>query len=317
MTRENLPIELRNNQLANKRKNKRRIEGIKRVGRIVFNLGIAVGALRMSSIIGGPIATIVGTGIYLGSGTKAVYEILTKKIIENSMFLQRRTLNGEIKISQSLNIIRISQKLKDFKQPGEKEALMGLEAMVALKNIKQTYEDKGVQTIMGSIGENNVYPQVYSTTTHGANIEMVEALAELGYLEVQRKLPKKKSSLILEKLGFGRYKEAKRELLAMLKKDETYKRQVYDIAFSITDKPVNFEQIYKMYIEMKGRGEKTPQYESVKKIARIFYGLRSKKIDISKNELGETIIDYNAQESFVRRIMREGKNSCKQYRERS
>jgi len=193
----------------------------------------------------------------------------------------------------------------------EKGAMMGLELITELQSIKQRFEDKGVMAETSLNEQNNVYPQVYTTTTHGVNIDTIQALATLGYLQIERKEPTKKSNLFFEKLGFGQYQEVKK---ALFSKDESKKVQMYDLALKVTDKPIDFEEIYKSYLDLKGTREKSEKISAIKRIGIIMEALRKRNIDIVKNDIGETVIDYNAQESFATRIKRERTNSSAEYR---
>lgn len=310
MSQENLPIELKNNQLAiSKRNNKRTIEGIKRVGKIVLSAGIGiigVGISGMASPVVAAAGMTVGVAGLANAGIDAIY----KKPNKSSMFVQRKTANGEIYISQSVKDFKSFQKMKGFNSY-EKGAMMGLELLTELQSIKQQFEDRDTITEQARDEENDVYPQVFATTTHGVNIDTIEALETLGYLQIERKEPKRKSNLFFEKLGFGQYKEAKESLFS---RDENKKVQMYNIALRVTDKTIDFEEIYKSYLELKGTREKNPQISAVKRLGIIMEALRKRNIDIVKNNIGETVIDYNAQESFANRVKREQTNSSSEYR---
>ena len=129
------------------------------------------------------------------------------------MFVTRRKINGELEIGQDSTKLKQAQKIKELR-PQEKAAMMGLGMMVSLKNIQQMYEDKDIQTKPALNGENNVYPQVFSTVTHGDNVKTLEALEKLGYIQITRKEFKKKSTFAWERLGVGEYKSAQRAFLA-------------------------------------------------------------------------------------------------------
>ncbi|MBQ2836165.1 MAG: hypothetical protein IJE68_04960 [Clostridia bacterium] len=310
MSKENLPIQLKNKQLAvNKRNNKRTIERIKRVGKIILSAGVGLTGVAVSAIAG-PLVATVGMGVGVAGLSNAAIDAMYKKNTQNSMFVQRRNAKGEIYISQSVKDIKSFQKMKGF-NAYEKGAMMGLELITELQSIKQRFEDKGVMTEPSRDGQNNVYPQIYSTTTHGVNIDTMQALETLGYLQIERKEPKNKSNLFFEKLGFGQYQEAKE---ALFSKDESKKVQMYDLALRVTDKPIDFEQIYKSYLDLKGTREKSETISSIKRLGIIMEALRKRNIDIVKNDIGETVIDYKAEESFATRVKREQANSNAEYR---
>ena len=191
MSKEELPMIIPEKKMAIKRQKQRNIEGIKRVGKVVGSFGLAalgVGALGL----GGPIA-VVGAGAYVIAGTNAIKNIIFKSAGKNSMFVTKRKLNGELEIDQDSTKLKQAQKIKAL-QPQEKAAMMGLGMLVSLRNIQQMYEDKDIQTGPAQNGENNVYPQVFSTVTHGDNIKTLEALEKLGYIQIDRKEFKKKST---------------------------------------------------------------------------------------------------------------------------
>jgi len=99
MNQENLPIELRENQLAvNKRNNKRTIEGIKRLGKITLSTVIGLTGVAVSTA-SAPILAVTGMGLGVASLSNAAIDTVFKKISENSMFVQSKIANGEIKIS--------------------------------------------------------------------------------------------------------------------------------------------------------------------------------------------------------------------------
>ena len=310
MSQEKLPIKLKDNQLAvNRRNNKRTIEGIKRVGKILLSTGIGLAGIGISAI-GGPVVATAGMVVGVAGLSNAIIDAMYKKNTKNSMFVQRKNAKGEIYISQSAKDIKSFQKLKGF-NAYEKGAMMGLELITELQGIKQRFDDSGVITEPSRDGQNNVYPQVYSTTTHGVNIDTMQALETLGYIQIERKEPKKKSNLFFERLGFGQYQEA---IEALFSKDESKKVQMYDLALRVTDKPIDFEEIYKSYLGLKGTREKSEATSSIKRLGIIIEALRKRNIDIVKNDIGETVIDYNAQESFASRVKREQTNSCAEYR---
>lgn len=313
MNQENLPVELKNNQLAvRKRNNKRIIEGIKRVGKILLSTGIGLTGVAVSAVTGPVIAT-AGMTVGVAGLANAAIDTVYKKPTKDAMFVQKKEINGEIFIAQSIKEFKSFQKMKGFNS-GEKAAMMGLELITELQSIKQQFEDKNTRTEQTRDGENNVYPQVFASTTHGVNIDTVQALETLGYLQIERKEPRKMSNLLFEKLGFAQDKEERKEILLAAIKNELPRVQMYNIAFRVTDKPLDFEEIYKAYLELKGPREKNPKISATKRIGIILESLRKRNIDIVKNDIGETVIDYNAQESFANRMKREQTNSSAEYR---
>lgn len=314
MSKEELPMIIPEKKMAIKRQKQRNIEGIKRVGNVVGSFGLAalgVGALGL----GGPIA-VVGAGAYVIAGTNAIKNIIFKSAGKNSMFVTKRKLNGELEIDQDSTKLKQAQKIKAL-QPQEKAAMMGLGMLVSLRNIQQMYEDKDIQTEPAQNGENNVYPQVFSTVTHGDNIKTLEALEKLGYIQIDRKEFKKKSTFAWERLGFGEYKSAQKAFLAQFNPEERkgYEHDFYDMAIQITDKKLNVDELAQRYVNVD-QIDKSDRQErkALKTIGLIFKALKNSKIDISMNELGEAQIKYDSEEPLLKRVQRENLDKCEEYR---
>lgn len=314
MSKEELPMIIPEKKMAIKRQKQRNIEGIKRVGKVVGSFGLAalgVGALGL----GGPIA-VVGAGAYVIAGTNAIKNIIFKSAGKNSMFVTKRKLNGELEIDQDSTKLKQAQKIKAL-QPQEKAAMMGLGMLVSLRNIQQMYEDKDIQTEPAQNGENNVYPQVFSTVTHGNNIKTLEALEKLGYIQIDRKEFKKKSTFAWERLGFGEYKSAQKAFLAQFNPEERkgYEHDFYDMAIQITDKKLNVDELAQRYVNVD-QIDKSDRQErkALKTIGLIFKALKNSKIDISMNELGEAQIKYDSEEPLLKRVQRENLDKCEEYR---
>lgn len=314
MSKEELPMIIPEKKMAIKRQKQRNIEGIKRVGKVVGSFGLAalgVGALGL----GGPIA-VVGAGAYVIAGTNAIKNIIFKSAGKNSMFVTKRKLNGELEIDQDSTKLKQAQKIKAL-QPQEKAAMMGLGMLVSLRNIQQMYEDKDIQTEPAQNGENNVYPQVFSTVTHGDNVKTLEALEKLGYIQITRKEFKKKSTFAWERLGVGEYKAAQRAFLAKFNPEERkgYEHDFYDMAIQITDKKLNIDELVQRYVNVDQIDKSNRQErKALKTIGLIFKALKNSKIDISMNELGETQIKYDSEEPLLKRVQRENLDKCEEYR---
>lgn len=314
MSKEELPMIIPEKKMAIKRQKQRNIEGIKRVGKVVGSFGLAalgVGALGL----GGPIA-VVGAGAYVIAGTNAIKNIIFKSAGKNSMFVTKRKLNGELEIDQDSTKLKQAQKIKAL-QPQEKAAMMGLGMLVSLRNIQQMYEDKDIQTEPAQNGENNVYPQVFSTVTHGDNIKTLEALEKLGYIQIDRKEFKKKSTFAWERLGFGEYKSAQKAFLAQFNPEERkgYEHDFYDMAIQITDKKLNVDELAQRYVNVD-QIDKSDRQErkALKTIGLIFKALKNSNIDVSMNELGEAQIKYDSEEPLLKRVQRENYDKCEEYR---
>lgn len=314
MSKEELPMIIPEKKMAIKRQKQRNIEGIKRVGKVVGSFGLAaLGVVALG--LGGPIA-VVGAGAYVIAGTNAIKNIIFKSAGKNSMFVTKRKLNGELEIDQDSTKLKQAQKIKAL-QPQEKAAMMGLGMLVSLRNIQQMYEDKDIQTEPAQNGENNVYPQVFSTVTHGDNIKTLEALEKLGYIQIDRKEFKKKSTFAWERLGFGEYKSAQKAFLAQFNPEERkgYEHDFYDMAIQITDKKLNVDELAQRYVNVD-QIDKSDRQErkALKTIGLIFKALKNSNIDVSMNELGEAQIKYDSEEPLLKRVQRENLDKCEEYR---
>ena len=314
MSKEELPMIIPENKMAIKRQKQRNIEGIKRVGKVVGSFGLA--ALGVGTLgLGGPIA-VVGAGVYVIAGTNAIKNIIFKSAGKNSIFVTKRKLNGELEIDQDSIKLKQAQKIKAL-QPQEKAAMMGLGMLVSLRNIQQMYEDKDIQTEPAQNGENNVYPQVFSTVTHGDNIKTLEALEKLGYIQINRKEFKKKSTFAWERLGVGEYKSAQKAFLAQFNPEErkSYEHDFYDMAIQITDKKLNIDELAQRYVNVDQIDKSNRQErKALKTIGLIFKALKNSNIDVSMNELGESQIAYNSEEPLLGRVKKENFDKSEEYR---
>lgn len=78
MSKEELPMIIPEKKMAIKRQKQRNIEGIKRVGKIAGNFGLA--AIGVGAIgIGGPVA-VAGASAYVLAGTNAIKNIIFKSV---------------------------------------------------------------------------------------------------------------------------------------------------------------------------------------------------------------------------------------------
>lgn len=169
--------------------------------------------------------------------------------------------------------------------------------MYGLQRFKQEFSDKDKKTQKTKDGKNNVYGTIFSTKTHSINIDIFKALDELGYIQIESLKDKNESYLILEKLGFRQIKEAKKAIKAKIfrKKTKEYPKQMQEIKFKITDKPIDLNEIYIRYKEDK-------KNEALRKLYTIIWALRNNAVDIKTDKLGIPIIDYEAEKSIQRRI---------------
>ena len=316
----NLPMSIEKHSLIQKKREQKRIKNnIKRIGKIALNSGIAASGVVIAAI-GGPIGVPIGIGMYTAFATKSLYDIAFKKE-EGTQFVTKRNLKGEISLFQDALDIRGFSRMKGF-EPQEKGALMGIQMLMSLQNYKRQYQDKGIPTEIARDGENQVYPQVFKTVTHGINIKTIEALEKLGYLQIDKnQLLDKKSILFWEKIGFGQYKKAIEALNSVLTRNQDKIKenqvQMSEILFRLTDKPLNLEEIYIKYQDVKSTKDNNPMRKPIRRIGSIIEALKSKNIDIETDEIGLLRMNYNAKESLATRVVREHEifNRNKRYRE--
>lgn len=292
--------------IQQKRNIKRIGDGFKRVGKVMLNSGLSVVTFGAAAIIGGPLAFPVGVGASAILAANAYQEARYNRT-KNSMFMIKRNINGEVTLSQ--DALKSASKIKGF-EPHEKGATMGLEMLVGLENYKQQFEDKKKQIAPSrNESEYGVYPTVFATKTHGINIKTIEALENLGYLQIESKEPKNKSLLLVEKIGFKQYNEAKEAAVAKIKSDEEtlkkHQKQMYEIKFKLTDKPVDLEGLYKNYLQLKETRERTQNRKDIMRIGAILQSLENRNIDLERDNLGVLQIKYGAKEAFAKRVERE------------
>ena len=127
MSKENLPISVDNNKsLAEKRKEKRDFEQIKRSAKAAISAGLAtVGFFTIWFGAGIPPIALAGGAALLGFGTNAIVKKIFKPAGKDSMFVLAKNLKGELEIGQNSLKFKQAQKIKKLKT-AEKAASMGL-----------------------------------------------------------------------------------------------------------------------------------------------------------------------------------------------
>lgn len=228
------------------------------------------------------------------------------------MFNSMKT-DGEIQIFQDLRL-NLASKMKGYNNI-EKAGMMGLQTLVGFSRWKENL--KGTDYEQGENGE-KIYCQKISTHTYGINLKTLKMIEDLGYIKidsVEDRLNKKgdyqeeKKLLILEKLGFKNYGDLKKIAIATLKGDkktlESMKKTFKKITFRLTDKEINFEELYRKSADIHSITEKNEQI-ALRRLSAIFDNkqgiLSTKNIDIAKDGFGRDVIKYNTKESFGDRI---------------
>ena len=305
----NLPMKVDKAELAieNKRNLARINEGLKRVGKIALQGVVAFGGLTVAAISAAPVLTTLGLGTGIYSTYRALYNCLFKTY-SDMMFTTKTKLNGETAIYQDATNIKVLSKMKGF-EPHEKAALMGLQNFVGLQRYKQKFSDKNMISSISKDGKNQVYDKIFSTVTHGVNIKTFKALESLGYIQIESLKDKNNKVLVAERLGFGQYKEAAESMKAVLTNNQEekkkYMKQKQKIGFKLTDKPLDLNELYKEYLDVKNTRGNNPRRKDVKRIGIILEALKDRNIDIKSDKLGIPTINYNSEKSLAKRIEQE------------
>lgn len=299
MSKENLPMIVPENQMVIKRNRKRMIEKVKKIGKFSLDVLVVCGGIMNGS-------TIALLGIVPLAAIRGAQNGIMQRIDKNSIF----ALRGSSEICQDSTHRKPFKKMKGFNK-SEKSAVMGVELMLMLKKMQQQYSDnEKIEKEQSPEQEIKTYPKVISIETHSTNIELLDALNELGYIKKQEKKFLKNSRLIIERLGFGEVKSAMKAMRSALKKEDRYKKEIYHYSFKLTDKPLDFEEIYQKYKESKENDGKS----AINIIGQKFETLRGRNLDIAIDEMGEPQLIENANESFANRVERENTDSSKEYR---
>lgn len=300
----NLPISV-NNKLQNRIKNKipRLKEISKKIGKCILYGGISFAGLGVA-VIGGPALMPLGFAS-LGIGIAREYQNLLYRNQSDLMFSTRKILHkNSTLISQDPFRFDIMGKMKDFSAI-EKGSLMALQTLIGLQRYKKQLENKIKEpSDMPGI---NIYSKKFHTQTHGINIKNMKALEKLGYIKIDNNLENSESKrklILFERLGFGETKAVKNIVKAALKGDkkflESSKKEIQTVEFRLTDKPINFEELYEL---CNNRQEDNQLRTPARRLATIFdknYGLlKTQSIDIQMDSYGMPTIVYNAKKSFA------------------
>lgn len=185
--------------------------------------------------------------------------------------------------------------------------------MYGLQRYKQELSDSNQKGELSEHGENYVYKKIFTTKTHEVNIKTFKALEELSYIQIESIKDTNKSYLILERLGFGQFYDAKEAIKAKLSnnKTEEYQKQMQEIKFKLTDKPLNLNEIYIQYKQNKDN-------KALKRIGLIIETLKNQNVDIITDELGIPRINYKSETSLAKRMKKEieQKTESKSFKEK-
>lgn len=221
--------------------------------------------------------------------------------------------DGERQILQDVRL-NLASKMKNYNAI-EKAAMMGLQTLVGFSRYKENL--KGTDYEEGENGE-KIYCEKISIHTHRINLKTLKMIEDLGYIKIDSikdrlnrkgEYQEKKKLLILEKLGFRNYEDLKRIAIATLKGDrktlESMKKTFKKVTFRLTDKEIDFEELYRKSANISSITDKKEQI-ALRRLSAIFDNkqgiLSTKNIDIGKDSFGRDVIKYNTKESFGQRV---------------
>lgn len=323
-------------------------DGLKRAGKVAGSLVLALGGLTVTTIAPIVLPTIAAGALTVAGYAAAVHGVV--KFSQNaglktepSLLFGTRTVNGEKRIFQDST--QLPTYMKGY-SAAHKGALMGLQTLVGFQRYKENL--RGSNFELDENG-NKVYSQKISTVTHGINIKNLEALETLGYIKIDseetkfhtsrisellhREPKEKRSLLIAEKIGFGNTEDLKKIARFVLKRDkdglEGMKKNFTKITFRLTDKPIDFEELFERVnnLEREPSSAKTLEEQaklsgvSVEELRKkketidalrrynLVFGkkrgiLAKKNIGIKYDRFKRPILDYNPKETFFQKYTR-------------
>ena len=291
------------------------------------------GAVRISKTIGSFALTIGGTGL-LFSGILPLQIIggvvtLTQanrfgqnfayQVEPSLMFKSYWLPGGKRGIEQDVKI-SLASKMKGY-TAAEKGGMMVLQTLVGFSRWKENLKNSPFE-----VDENGrkIYSKKLCTQTHGINIKTWESIEKLGYIKIDSingekydssdkassEVPsKKKSFLIPEKIAFRNWKDVKKIFKAGISGDKetlnSMKKDMYKVDFRLTDKEINFEELYNKYAKQNEITDKDEK-AALKRLGIVFDNergiLATKHIDIEKDRFGRDILKYGKDYSFKERV---------------
>ena len=285
---------------------------LKELGKSLGYAGIFVSGIGIS-LIGAP---VVGIPIFLTGFVGFEQKLLNAAAPESSTFegslfkLTNKFKYRSLDQSSLFNPEEVAKMSNIFKGDSEKDqrrgkgAMMLLQTMILLQREKQIHDREST-----SKDDNGVYDKKYQTTTHGRNVENLKTLARLGYITIDDISEYKKKYQITERLGFGQVKDSLKATKAMLigshEEKEKYKKQLYRVKFRLTDKNIDFDELYEAFKSQKDED----MINTFRGLYSNEYGiLAKKKLDIHRDKDGMPMIVYDAKQSFTERVDNNKKN---------
>ena len=305
----------------------------RRIGKIAKGAAFGITALTVAAVGGtvipylvpGVIGSGIATGITIGgmlTGVKGLFDSAKNAIYREEpdlMFITKRNSDNSIGIYQNTKL-NLAEHMKGY-EPEEKGAMMQLQCLIGFSRYKDALAANSSYTVRPD--GTKVYNQLFSTVTHSANLKTFTALEKLGLIEIVKKddklartitgKPKPKKSLILfERIGFENKRDLKLIKDAIKSRDrkalDATKKTMEKWTFKMTDKPINFAELYAKYqglIPCESVAEK----QGVRRFGLIFNSkhgiLTQKNIDIGKDKFGRDVLLYDVEENFAARTDRE------------
>lgn len=326
----NLPVIQKDKKLLI---NGKRADLFRRIGKIVKStaFGLAslttavVGSAVVPYFVPGIIGAGLGSGVMIGgmiAGIKGLYDGAKNTLYREEsdlMFVTKRNTDKSIGIYQNTKF-NLAKNMKGY-APEERAAMMQLQGLVGFSRYKDSLVDSSYTVRPDGT---KVYDQEFSTQTHSVNLRTFEAMEKLGLIEIVKKdnmtgrtlftrRPKeKKSLLITERIGFDNKRDLKDIKEAILSRDskklDSKRRTMEKWTFKLTDKPINFAELYAKYQGLIPC-ESIEEKQGVRTFCMLFnskHGILCKKdIDIGKDKFGRDILLYGVDENFATRTDRE------------
>lgn len=291
------------------------------------------GAVRISKTIGSFALTVGGTGLLfsgilplqIAGGILTIAQAnrfgqnFAYQVEPSLMFKSYWLPGGKRGIGQDTRI-SLASKMKGY-TAAEKGGMMVLQTLVGFSRWKENLKNSPFE-----VDENGrkIYSKKLCTQTHGINIKTLKSIEKLGYIKIDsingekydssdktssEVSSKKKSFLISEKIAFRNWKDVKKIFKAGISGDKetlnSMKKDIYKIDFRLTDKEINFEELYSKCAkpnEITDKDEKA----ALKRLGIVFDNergiLATKHIDIEKDRFGRDILKYGKDYSFKKRV---------------
>lgn len=290
----------------------------------IAGAGAAGFAGAAAAVIGGPVIAPIGTAVAIYSLARAGMNVIYKTEPSLMFVSKLDPLSGERKIFQDTRL-DLASHMRGYNNY-EKAGMMALQSLVGFSRYKTNLE--GTDYTPREDGS-KVYTQKYSTVTHTINLKTFEALEKLGLIEIESMdesfkntgkiadalgmQPKgKKGYLISEKIGFKNFDSLRDLAKAALAGDketlEKSKVTFKKVNFRLTDKPIDFEDLFLKYNKARPY-ESKEERDALKTFGLVFDRRRgvlgNKNIDIGKDVLGRSIISYGRKVGFGERLQTE------------